>query len=239
MTPPAPTPIAWTLRQLASLVGGGLVLVVGGLAAIVTAPIWLIILRWHETRDPEIVTAPDPARVAAGAAMEDHDVTNPFTAIGQVKPGWFRLTVVRAVLFLLDYGCRHVYTRGRLARVGTIHFARWVVIEGGKRVIFISNYDGSLESYMDDFINKAAFGLNLVFSNGVGYPTSSWLIFQGAAREQRFKAFLLRRRQATDVWYKAYPGLTSFDLARNAEIRAGFESAGGSEADVLQWLAKI
>jgi hypothetical protein len=35
-------------------------------------------------------------------------------------------------------------------------------------MLFASNYDGSLESYMDDFINKVAWGLNLVFSNGVG-----------------------------------------------------------------------
>ena len=52
----------------------------------------------------------------------------------------------------------------------TIHFARWVFIDGKRRMFFASNYDGSLESYMDDFIDKVAWGLNLVFSNGVGYP---------------------------------------------------------------------
>ena len=38
--------------------------------------------------------------------------------------------------------------------MSTIQFARWVFLDGGKRVIFTSNYDGSLDSYMDDFINK-------------------------------------------------------------------------------------
>ena len=37
-------------------------------------------------------------------------------------------------------------------------------------MIFCSNYDGSVESYMDDFINKTGFGLNASFSNGIGYP---------------------------------------------------------------------
>jgi len=40
---------------------------------------------------------------------------------------------------------------------------------------YASNYDGSLDSYMDDFINKVAYGLNLVFSNGIGYPRTSFL----------------------------------------------------------------
>ena len=34
------------------------------------------------------------------------------------------------------------------------------------RVAFLSTYDGSLESYMDDFIDKVAWGLNAIFSNG-------------------------------------------------------------------------
>ena len=36
--------------------------------------------------------------------------------------------------------------------------------------IFTSNYDGSLENYMDDFIDKIAWGLNASFSHGVDYP---------------------------------------------------------------------
>jgi hypothetical protein len=77
------------------------------------------------------------------------------------------------LLWLTDYGARHVYTRGHLARVQTIHFARWVFLNGRKQMVFASNYDGSLESYMDDFINKVGWGLNLLFSNGVGYPRAA------------------------------------------------------------------
>ena len=74
------------------------------------------------------------------------------------------------LLWLLDYAARHVYRRGYLTRVQTIHFARWVLLDDNKRMFFASNYDGSLDSYMDDFINKVAWGINLVFSNGVGFP---------------------------------------------------------------------
>jgi hypothetical protein len=239
LTPPAPTPLPWLLRHIAELLLGLLILIVAAPLLLIASPLLLWILRRREKRDPEIATRADPDRVNAISAMEDHDVTNPFSAIGTIKPGLFRLVLVRASLWLLDFGARQIYTKGRLARVGTIHFARWVVIEDGRRVVFVSNYDGSLESYMDDFINKAAFGLNLVFSNGVGYPTTNWLLLDGAQREQQFKAFLRRRQQPTDVWYKAYPGLTAFDLARNSEIRRGLESDAMSEADLRRWLAKI
>jgi hypothetical protein len=239
LTPEQPTPLPWLLGHVGAFLLGALILLIAAPILLVTAPLWLVILRRHETRDPEIATPYDRARRRTIAQAEDHDVTNPFTAIGAIKPGLFRLAIVRAVLWLLNFGNSQIYKRGRLARVGTIHFARWVVIDEGRRVLFCSNYDGSLDSYMDDFINKAAFGLNLVFSNGVGYPTTRFLLLGGAQREEQFKTFLRRRQQATDVWYKAYPGLSAYDLYRNAEIRKGLEKPGLSGEALHRWLALI
>lgn len=239
LTPPAPTPLGWRLRHLASLAASLLILAVAAPLLLIASPILLAVLRQHETTDPEIFIPSDRVRQQQIAATEDHDVTNPFSAIGSVKPGGFRAALVQASLWLLNFGCRHLYARGRLARVGTIHFARWVMLDGGRRVFFASNYDGSLEAYMDDFINKVAFGLNLVFSNGVGYPNTRFLLLDGAQREEQFKAFLRRRQQATDVWYKAYPGLTAFDLARNSEIRRGLQNPELTGAALRAWLAKI
>ena len=89
-------------------------------------------------------------------------------------------------------------------------------IDDQRRLLFCSNYDGSLDSYMDDFINKVAFGLNLVFSNGIGYPRTDFLLCRRRARTSRqFKYYLRRHQVPTQVWYKAYPGLTAADLARN------------------------
>ncbi len=238
LTPPAPTPLPWLLGHIGALILGVIILIVAGIVLLITSPVWLFILRRHELSDPEITTPYDRPRRRAIAQTEDFDVTNPFTAIGAIKPGPFRLALVTASLWLLNFGCRQIYTCGRLARVGTIHFARWVVIDQGRRVLFISNYDGSLDSYMDDFINKVAFGLNLVFSNGVGYPTTNWLLLNGALREERFKDFLRRRQQLTDVWYSAYPGLTAFNLARNTEIRQGLEREAMGEDALRQWLPK-
>ena len=97
-----------------------------------------------------------------------------------MKPGLFRRATATVVLGVVNFGTRHLFNRGSLTGVKTIHFARWVFLDGKRRIIFASNYDGSLESYMGDFIDKVAWGLNAVFSNGVGYPRTSWLVAGGA-----------------------------------------------------------
>ena len=163
-------------------------------------------------------------------------MTNQYTALGLVKPGRFRRGLLAALLLLVDYTCRHIFTRGYLARVQTIHFARWVFLDGKTRVMFASNYDGSHEAYMDDFINKVAWGLNLLFSNGLGWPRTDWLILRGARIEQHFKPYQRRHQLPTQVWYKAYPGLALVDLKRNQKIRAGLEMPGVSDAQALAWL---
>jgi hypothetical protein len=92
---------------------------------------------------------------------------------------------------------------------------------------------------MDDFINKVGWGLNLLFSNGVGYPRTDWLIVGGAANEQKFKYFIHRHQIPVQVWYKAYPGLTTFDLLRNARLRDGLERPAMSDAEIREWLGLL
>ena len=239
LSPEEPTPLGWRMRNLLHLIGVPLVLLLLSPLLLVIAIVFAVQLRRLEKRDPELCARHDPALGAELALIEDHDVSNQFSAMGSLKPGLVRLWTTRFVLLAIDYAARHVYTRGRLARVRTILFARWVFIAGSRRVMFASNYDGSLESYMDDFINKVGFGLNVVFSNGIGYPRARWLILDGCSDERKFKEFLRRHQMPTQVWYKAYPGLTAADLERHLRIREGFESASMSERAALDWVALL
>ncbi|MBV8889034.1 MAG: hypothetical protein JO305_05130 [Alphaproteobacteria bacterium] len=239
LTPLSPTPPKWRRRELLNRFGVPLALVLLAPLVLLYAPLFFWLLRRRETTDPVITPPPTPAHVDALSRIEDHDVTNQFSAFGSLKPGWFRLSTIRFIFWVLEFSTRQIYTRGKLARVGTIHFARWVFMDGRRRVFFASNYDGSLDSYMDDFINKAAFGLNLVFSNGMGYPRTRFLLSGGAAIEQQFKNWLRRRQLPTEVWYKAYPGLTAADLARNTMIREGLDAAAMTEDAARRWLALI
>jgi hypothetical protein len=239
LSPEDPTPSGWRIRNVLHLLGVPLILLLLSPLLLVAAIVFAFRLRRLEKTDPELCARHDPALGAELALIEDHDVSNQFSAMGSLKPGFVRLWTTRFVLLAIDYAARHVYTRGRLARVRTIHFARWTFLDGTKRILFASNYDGSLESYMDDFINKVGFGLNVVFSNGIGYPRARWLILDGCDDERKFKEYLRRHQMPTQVWYKAYPGLTATDLERNVRIREGLESASITEHEARDWVALL
>lgn len=188
---------------------------------LVSLPIWLILLRRHETSD-----APDQSQASADhvrmfRADEDFGGQNQVLAVGFFKPGWFRKLTATAILGLTDYSARHIYNRGSLSGLNTIHFARWVPLDDNTRMFFSSNYDGSLESYMNDFIDKAAWGLNAIFSNGDGFPRTAYLFCGGITDEQAYKRFLPTRQVQSRVWYSAYKNLSTKNIANNAEIRHG------------------
>ncbi|GAB3274289.1 hypothetical protein [Parahaliea aestuarii] len=239
LSPAAPTPAGWWLGNLVHLLAiplAGLLLLP---LLLLLAPLYLWRLRQLERSDPENTRPPEPQHLQALLAVEDFDVTNHFNVFGQVKPGLLRLLTIKAGLLLLDYTSRHIYRRGYLTRIRTIHFAHWVLLDGNARVYFASNYDGSAESYMDDFINKVAWGLNLVFSNGIGYPRTRFLLKGGAEHEGNYKATLRRNQLPSESWYKAYPGLTAVDLARNHQIRAVLEEARPGEQVLRDWVGLL
>jgi hypothetical protein len=235
----SPTPMGWWVRNALHLVGGPLLFLLALPLLIVGAPIFLILLRRLEKTDVELCGRVDQAYSDALASLEDRDVSNQFTAMASRKPGLVRLWTLMGILASVDYAARHIVRRGRLGRIRSIHFARWVLLDGRNRGVFFSNYDGTVESYMDDFINKAGFGLNAIFSNAIGYPRTNWLVRDGCADEQEYKNFLRRHTLPTQVWYKAYPGLTAIDLERNRRIREGLESSSMSEQETREWVALL
>ncbi|MDQ0850507.1 hypothetical protein QFZ65_002445 [Arthrobacter sp. B3I9] len=202
--------------------------VVGGLLAI----------RWREIRDWVATERPDPAAVRILRAQEDSPTANPFAAFGVIKAGRLRQASTIVAVWSLDAAARHVFNRGSLAGVTSIHFARWVFLDEHRRMAFLSIYDGSLESYMDDFIDKVAWGLNAVFSNGQGYPRTRFLLLDGARNEQAFKNYLRRHQLTVPLRYSAYPQLTAVNIENNARIRQGLtRELDDKEAQL--WLARL
>jgi len=239
LTDDDPTPIGWWIRNTLHLIGVPLLIVLALPLLIVIAPILLIRLRHLEKADVELCSRVDQAHADALSLLEDHDVTNQFNAMASRKPGLVRLWTLYAVLGTVDYAARHLVRPGRLGRIRTIHFARWVLLDGNERGVFFSNYDGTVESYMDDFINKAGFGLNASFSSAIGYPRTNWLVRDGCSDEQKYRNFLRRHTLPAQVWYKAYPGLTAIDLERNRRLREGLQSSSMSEQQTREWVTLL
>jgi hypothetical protein len=238
LEPPPKPELAWRMKE-------GLHAVLVPVALLLLLPpvligliVWLMMLRLHERSEDPGMDVADPVDLQALEALEDRAAMNPFTLMGFVKPSAFRMRTLQTVLWLVSYGVRHLYNHGRLVGIGTIHFARWVFIDGRRRMFFASNYDGSRESYMDDFIDKLARGLNAVGGNGLGYPPTRWLILDGARDAEGFKAFLRAHQLASPVWFSAYPGLSATNIENNARIRAGLRG-DMSPAEAQAWLRRL
>jgi hypothetical protein len=241
--PPSPS-LTDRVRDAAELVALPVGLLALSPVLVPALPLFALALRRQEARDPAPHVVPSRELVLALAENEDQILQNQFNAVGSdgvgfVKPGIVRRITAGVVLRGADFAVRHVFNHANLAGVKTIHSARWVFLdEQRRRLIFASNYDGSLEAYNDDFVDKVWWGLNAVFSNGTGFPSTQWLFFGGSKQEQQFKDYLRGRQVPSQVWYSAYPDLTALNIENNARIRAGLRGeASGKEAQA--WLLRI
>jgi hypothetical protein len=235
----APTPIGWQIKNLLHMIGFPLLALLLSPLLLFLAPFYIFALRRLEKSDPVVCPTADQKYAENLSSFEDHDITNQFSAMGSLKPGLVRLLTTSIVLKTVNYGARHLTRPGRLGRIRSIHFARWVFVAGTERMIFCSNYDGSVESYMDDFINKTGFGLNASFSNGIGYPRTNWLVREGCIDERNYKEYLRRHTLPSQVWYKAYPGLSAVDLEKNTRIRQGLEMSSMTDEQARDWVALL
>jgi hypothetical protein len=183
-----------------------------------------------------VFDAAERAHVRSTAVDENLFFLNALTNVVDVKPGALRLAVLRAVMFAIDFLAKRFYVRGKLGEIPSIHFANWFLVDGGKRLAFVSNFDSSWESYLGDFIDQASSGLTGVWSNTVGYPRTTLLLWAGARSGERFKAWARHIQVVTQVWYAAYPGLSIVDINDNTLIRRGLASASVPPA---KWLSRL
>ncbi len=184
-----------------------------------------------EDKAPDIKSMRAIARVenAAGYAQ------NHFIAVTAMKSGGFtklRLAVAMwGIKQLLRFYCRP----GFVLDMGTIHYARWLRLAGSDKFLFLANYDGSWESYLEDFIMKAHPGQTAAWSNGVGFPRTSFMVTGGASDGDRFKRWVRRQQLPTPFWYSRFPHLTTEQMRNNVLIHQGLMRAD-TETSARAWL---
>ena len=204
--------------------------------------VWYIALRKHEKSDiAEIHNDNMAARHShiRHVTQEEQQATqSPMTSIVEIKTGRFRLVTLKVVLWAINLLADIFYNKGKLGSINTIHFARWLIIDNNKRLVFLSNYDGSWENYLGDFIDRAAMGLTAIWSNTEGFPTAKKLVLQGAKDDIAFKAYARKSQLKTHCWYSAYPQLTLQNILNNSRIRQGFNKPM-NEKQLSMWLAEF
>ncbi|ACV80524.1 hypothetical protein [Nakamurella multipartita] len=191
----------------------------------------MALVRYLEKTEPDVVIRPDDGRVAALEQAEDLDVQNQFTMIATVRDSVERRELLRATLFLSDAYSKFLANSGRLVGVETIHFARIHRLDGGRRFLFMSDFDGSWSRYLFDFLTTGSFAVVPNWTNLLGCPKTEYLMEPGPGFSQRFLPFTRAGQVRTDVWFSAYPGLTVTDILRHGQIRRGLFTDDGPPAD--------
>lgn len=231
-------PPGFTLGTIA-IAGTALLLAVLGILALAAVILGLCFLALRRLEDIDLPhsTPVDLGDLDKILAREDQpgQAQNHLTAISSMKVGILRRLALRLSFYLISISAQKVFRPGFLATINTIHFARWVLLPGTNRLMFFSNYGGSWESYLEDFIAKAAAGLTGVWSNTEGYPRTRWLFLDGARDGDRFKRWARRQQVPTLFWYSAYPALNTLRIRANSRIRHGIATATGSGA--RDWLS--
>lgn len=218
---------------LAAFLTLGAELVIG----VIAAPI--AYLRFRRKEEEDVPDTRDPSAAAVGEIMdrENRSAQNHLAAVATMKPGMLRRLALRIVFWSIGVSARY-YRPGTLRGIGTIHFARWILLPGTDKLLFFSNYSGSWESYLEDFILRAHDGLTGVWSNTEGFPKTKNLAFGGAEHGDQFKSWGRRQQQPTRFWYSAYPDLTTPRVRINAAIRDGLATASTEQA-AARWLERF
>jgi len=209
------------------------------LAVFLTAGLFLLwVLRVPSSEHPSGARPQDGLSPAAAATLrcvidqEDRDVQNHMSLVAVVRSRW-RWWTLRFFLFLLN----HIFYRallpdawrGKLFGLPTVHCAQWVLLED-HRFLFLSNYDHSWNSYLDDFGEHLGPGIQKIWGQCIGNP--------GTADLGNFKRYVRESMVPYGVWYRAYPGLTVRQVWNNQHLRTAL-ARDIPEEKVVQALRRL
>ncbi|MEX2697106.1 Dyp-type peroxidase [Rhizobium mongolense] len=211
--------------------------IIAGVAVVAAVVSVYLGLRRLETANTPVDTLVGPDVMAALSEAENLKDTqqNHLAGISIMQAGLLRGMTLRIAFWVIGQMAAKRFRPGFLGDISTIHYARWLRLPKTNKLLFFSNYGGSWESYLEDFITKASDGLTAVWSNTVGFPRTENLFFKGAADGDRFKRWARRQQQPTWFWYSAYPHLTTARIRTNAAIRQGLGTVS-TEDEAVAWL---
>jgi hypothetical protein len=150
---------------------------------------------------------------------EDVVSQNQLTLVTVIADG--RANRVRAVMSAIDSYAKRLAPPGSLIGISSIHFVRWLVIDNGRRLMMVSDYDGSWESYIDEFAEMILSGLDAIWDTALAYPPD------GARDLPAFKWFLRSHQVPAEVFFSAYPRETVLNIVNHAGARRTPGSAAG------------
>lgn len=183
-------------------------------------------LNAHSAIEIQLKRTPeDIQHIQTLAAFEDLVVQNQMNILSEVKPG--HIGALKRILGFIEIAAR-TSPPGSLSGIQTIHFARWVLFDNDRRLLFLSNYDGTWENYIGDFVNELSHGLNAVWCHTVDFPET------GPPDIAAFHEHIRTHQIRSQVFYSAYPTQTVRNILDNRQIasvlREGIDHPGLTDA---------
>lgn len=197
------------------------------------------IVEWLEP-DPE-APPPDGAKVERIEATEDLSQKNAVALWFTIRPTLARRILTRVILWGSERGCRHFWTKGALADIDTIHYARIFHVDRCRHLLFMSDYDGSMDRYLLDFLGVGSSAVIPISSNALGCPKTKWLFYPAdpATFGPRWRRLLRSYQLEIPVWYHAYPNLAVREILANARVRNGLFDERMDNPSAAAWLATL
>ncbi|AZS76795.1 hypothetical protein DDE74_32235 [Streptomyces lydicus] len=140
-------------------------------------------------------------------------VCGEFTVFTKIKPG--HADALREDLAALASGSADVEGRAALRQIGTLHDARHVIFDNDTRFLFASVFDGSWDTYIDDFA-KTVIGshFDTIFSHSEGFPGIS---------DPGVKDWFVAHQAPAKSFVSSYPDLTVQQIWKDHRVDEAFE----------------
>lgn len=179
------------------------------------AAIFLLIERLHEIRERGIPKPPDKP-VDDRIFSDPLCAQNHLTTLVNIKSG--RGPLLKIMLGLYWLLGKTVFLLGSIGSIRSLHFARWLLLDNGKRLLFLSNHDGSWSAYLGDFADQG-WGVSSIWGHTEGFPPAKWVFWGGCKNIDAYAKWSRQHNLYAQVWYSAYPNATILNLQRDIAFR--------------------
>jgi hypothetical protein len=164
---------------------------------------------------------------------EKNIVINEMTVIAPLKKGLIRR-------IFLGVSLRLVYLIRFFSYIPTVHTARWLQMDSGKRLVFIATFDNLSEAYAHDFVDSENRTRNMavIFSHAAGFPATTWLVKKSYNHRSEYMKGVRAHQKITQFWYTFNTDLSVENLKTNRKFREGLFKKMSAE-EIREWLLTI
>ena len=141
-------------------------------------------------------------------------VCSEFTVFTKIKPG--HADALREVLATLASGSDDAEARAAMREIGTLHDGRHVIFDNDTRFMFASRFDGSWDTYIDDFGTTVdAPHFDQIFSHSEGFP---------GITDPGVKDWFVAHQEPAELFDTSYPDLTVQQIWKDQRVNEAFQA---------------